>query len=67
MDDQNSDKPFVKLSGQDGNAFMVIGLCMKAAKKAGWNKTMQDNVRNEMMSGDYNNLLQVALKYFEVR
>jgi hypothetical protein len=60
-------KPKVKLVGQDGNAFMVIGLCQRAARKAGWTDEQWKTVRRKMMSGDYNNLLATAVEHFEVR
>jgi len=31
-------KPTVKLVGQDGNAFYILGACRQAAVKAGWSK-----------------------------
>ncbi len=59
-------KPVVELIGTDSNAFSIIGKCMKVARKAGWDKATQDKVRDEMMSGDYDHVLQTAMKYFEV-
>lgn len=60
-------KPVVNLIGQDGHALMIISLCIKAAKKAGWSTEKIDQVKQEMISGDYDNLLQTAMKYFEVQ
>lgn len=60
-------KPTVKLIGEDGNAFMIIGLCQRAAKKAGWSKEKWEEVRTKMTSGNYNNLLGVAMEYFDVK
>lgn len=59
-------KPLVKLVGENGNAYVIIAACIKAAKQAGWPKEKVDQVRQEMMSGDYHNLLQTAMKYFDV-
>lgn len=59
-------KPKVKLVGEDGNAFMVLGLATRAAKKAGWTKEQIDEYREKAMSGDYENLLAVTMDYFEV-
>lgn len=59
-------KPFLQLSGTDGNAFMIIGKCMGAARKAGMSNEVIDKMRTEMMAGDYDNLLRVASDYFEV-
>ena len=59
-------KPTVRLTGEDGNAFSVMAKCKRSAQRAGWSKDQIDNVVNEMMSGDYDHLLQTAMKYFEV-
>ena len=59
-------KPVVQLIGVDGNAFMVLGTCMKAAKKAGMTQKWQDKFLKEAKSGDYEHLLQTAIKYFDV-
>ncbi len=60
-------KPTVNLIGVDGNAYHIIGLCTKAARKAKWNKEQILSFQREMMSGDYNNVLQTAMKYFDVK
>lgn len=60
-------KPIVKLVGQDGNAFFIMGFCHRAAKKAGWTEERWNPVRDEMMAGDYDHLLQTAMRYFDVR
>ncbi len=56
----------VKLSGKDGNAFNLMGLCLKAAKKAKVEKTETDEFLKEAMSGDYDHLLQTCMKWFDV-
>ena len=60
------DKPTVELLGQNDNAFAIMGACKKAARKAGWNLERIDKLLEEMMSGDYDNLLCVAQTHFEV-
>jgi hypothetical protein len=59
-------KPVVQLSGIDGNAFMILGACLKAARKAKMSKEWQDKFLNEAKAGDYDHLLQTAIKYFDV-
>lgn len=59
-------KPQVNLAGEDGNVFSILGLCRKAARKAGWTDEQWKKVQSEMMSGDYNHVLQTAMKYFQV-
>lgn len=60
-------KPKVKFVGANGNAFNLIGICQAAAKKSGWTSEEWKVVMDEMMSGDYDHLLQTAMKHFEVR
>ena len=60
-------KPKVKLIGRDGNAFAIMGACHQAAQKAKWSSEAWAEVRGKMMSGDYSNLLAVAMEYFDVR
>lgn len=60
------ERPVVKLIGQDGNALNIIGLCKQAARKAGWSKERVDAIVKDMMSGDYNHLLYVAMEHFDV-
>jgi len=60
-------KPRVKLVGQNGNAFVILGLCSRAAKDAGWSKEKRLKVMEGMQSGNYDNLLATAMKYFDVR
>lgn len=59
-------KPNVKLVGMDGNAFVLLGKCQSAARKAGWKKETTKSVMDEAMAGDYNHLLATLMKYFNV-
>jgi len=56
----------VQLTGQDGNAFAVLGACKKAIKKAGLDNEVWEEFQKEAMSGDYNHLLSTAMSYFDV-
>ena len=56
----------VELVGQDGHAFMIIGLCAKALRRAGNSKAALDAFHAEAMSGDYDHVLQTAMTYCEV-
>ena len=64
--DHDAERPTVKLIGGDGNAFAILGACQRAARKAGWPKERWDAVRDEMTSGDYDQLLGTAMKHFDV-
>ena len=60
-------KPKVKLVGRDGNAFSIMGFCHEAWRKAKRPEAEWKKIQAEMMSGDYDNLLATACKYFDVR
>ena len=55
----------VKLVGEDGNAFAILGRCRQALARARrldlWNE-----FHKEATSGDYNHLLTTVCDYFEV-
>lgn len=56
----------VQLTGQDGNAFYILGRCQQAARKAGIPQEKINVFLEEAMSGDYDNLLRTCMKYFDV-
>ena len=56
----------VNLTGQDGNAFSVIGIVTKQLKRYDIDEDEIALFREEAMSGDYNNLLQVCVKWVTV-
>ena len=67
MDEQlNEAVPRVKLTGEDGNAFAILGRCRKAAREAGWTEDAWQAFREEATGGDYHHLLQVVLLRFDV-
>ena len=56
----------VKLVGEDGNAFAILGRVNRALRKAGASKEEQQAFQKEATAGDYNHLLQTAMKWVEV-
>ena len=58
-----NNKPVLKLLGQNGNIFAILGAAKRVATKHNmdWEK-----IQKEATSGDYDNALQVMMKYFEV-
>ena len=56
----------VRLTGQDSNAFMILGLCTRAAKKAKLSAEEVNKFRDEAMSGDYDHLLGTCMQWFDV-
>jgi hypothetical protein len=53
----------VQLTGHDSNAFMILGLCQRAAEDAGLSKQEIDAFYQEATSGDYNHLIQTATRW----
>ena len=56
----------VKLIGGDGNAFNIMGAVSKALRRAEVSKDEVSQYMAEAMSGDYDNLLQVTMKWVNV-
>jgi hypothetical protein len=57
----------VQLTGRDGNAFAVMGAVKSALKKSGATDSEISEYLSASMSGDYDNLLRVAMEYVEVK
>jgi hypothetical protein len=55
----------VQLSGQDGNAFAILGAVSKALKRAGHDDLAKEFLA-EASKGDYDHLLQTAIEYVDV-
>jgi hypothetical protein len=53
----------IDLTGPDGNAFALMAYAKRFATQLGW-KDRGAAIINEMMSGDYENLLEVFDKAF---
>ena len=56
----------VRLIGNDGNAFAVLGAVSGALRRAGVPKEERDEFRAEATSGDYDNLLAICMKWVTV-
>ena len=54
-------KLIIDLTGPDGNAYALMGYASRFAKQL---NIESKPIINEMMSGDYKNLLKVFDKYF---
>ena len=59
-------RPPVTLTGQNGNAFALIGVTSRALRKAGWTPAQVDTFCKIAKSGDYENLLAVCMTYADV-
>ncbi len=56
----------VKLLGEDGNAFFILGKVSKELQRAGYSKEFIKEYTNQATSGDYDNLLQTTMTYVKV-
>ena len=61
---QNSKEIVIDLTGPDGNAFALMAYAKRFATQLGWDKGQTQDLINEMMSSDYENLLEVFDKAF---
>lgn len=57
----------VQLTGEDGNAFAIIGRVARAMRYAGVKQTEISEFNKDAMSGDYDHVLQTAMKWVTVR
>jgi len=56
----------VQLTGEDGNAFAIMGAVSIALKRHGVPADEVEKYKEESMSGDYDNLLQTAMRWVDV-
>jgi len=56
----------VQLSGEDGNALFIIGRIRAALRRAGVSPEEVQEFSREAMSGDYDNVLQTAMRWVDV-
>lgn len=59
-------KVSVQLSGEDGNAFAVLGRTMRALRNAGVSEEKVQEYHTEATSDDYDHLLQTTMKWVNV-
>lgn len=55
----------VPLTGEDGNAFAIIGRVRTALRRAGYEPELIEEFTREAMSGDYDHLIQTVLEYVD--
>lgn len=56
----------LKLIGEDGNAYAILGKVRKQMKQEGWTKEEIKEYMDKATSGDYDNLLRVTMEYADV-
>ena len=67
MSDIKYPKIKVKLAGEDGNAFAILGRVAEALRRNGVPQSEIDALIAEATSGDYNHVLQTCMYWVEVR
>jgi hypothetical protein len=55
----------VKLAGEDGNAYAIMGRAARVARSAGLTKEQIKEYTTEATSGDYDHLLCTTMEYFD--
>jgi len=61
-------KPELKLTGVNGNVFNILGLCQRAAKRAGWaEEEIQSFIHKATHSNSYDAVLQLCFQHFDVQ
>lgn len=55
---------YIDISGPDGNAFVLLGAVKNYGHELGMTSTQIGEIRNKMMSGDYENLCDVFEENF---
>ena len=58
-------KPSVRLVGEDGNAFAILGRVTTALRRAGNSPEIIKSYQDQATSGDYNHLLAVTMEFTE--
>jgi len=58
-------KPKVKLVGEDGNIFFILGRCRRALKQAGQAEAAEEMTRRVTESGDYYVALGIIQEYVD--
>jgi hypothetical protein len=59
-------KPFVQLTGQDGNVFIIISRVSGALKKAGQPDKAKEFTDKAFSAGNYDEVLRLAMTYCDV-
>lgn len=58
-------KPQVRLVGEDGNAFAILGRVIRALRQAGYSAEEIARYQVEATSGDYHHLLRVTMAWVD--
>lgn len=56
----------IDVSGPDGNAYAIMGVISHVLRTVGYSKNEIDDVLKDMMSSNYEHLIEVASKYVTI-
>ena len=60
-------KPAVKLVGEDGGTYAILGRCRLAAQQAGWTQERIDKFAQKVLrAADYDDVLRACMEHFNV-
>lgn len=60
----DNEKRFIDIRGPEGNAYCILGAANNLSKQLGHSDSEKAAIRDEMTSGDYENLISVFDKYY---
>ena len=66
MSNPNYPELTVRLAGENGNAFYILGNCLSAMRRANISKEEQDEFYRKATSSDYNHLLITCMEWFNL-
>jgi hypothetical protein len=64
---KESIKPVAKVIGEDGNVFNLIGICMKALKRAGQSEKAKEMQERIFKAGSYDEALSIMGEYCDLQ
>lgn len=67
IEEKQKNKPKVTMTGQNGNVFVLIGICLRSLEEAGQFENAEKMLK-EMMEGaqSYDEALVIMMKYCDV-
>ena len=60
------EKPVVKLIGEDGNCYFILGKIIRTLRRNGYSQEEIEKYKKEATSGNYENLLYVTSQYVTI-
>lgn len=60
-------KPVANFTGQDGNIFNLVGIAIKALKKAGQGESIKEMSEKVFSASSYAEAISIMSEYVEVR